>query len=143
MNELTPEMEQTVSDLYNRGDITFLEAYKMRMYAQGIEPEQDPDLQSLKTFYESRVEEYFEDDLVISFQLEARAGGYLAGRTDTAFSMGGMPQIPRQRDTRVAEALEYIESVYERHRAPGSPKWDESSPRVEKYLRHLYSGHKE
>lgn len=143
MRELPPEMERTISDLYDCGDVSFLEAYQMRMYAQGIEPEKDPDLQSLKDFYRSRVEDYFEEDLAVSIRLETRAVGYLAGRTDTAFSMGGIPQIPRQRDERVAEALEYIESVYERHRAPGSPKWDESSSRVEKYLRHLYSGHKE
>jgi hypothetical protein len=37
----------------------------------------------------------------------------------------------------VAFALEYMERVYDHHRAPGSLDWDQMKPRVEKYLRHL------
>jgi hypothetical protein len=40
----------------------------------------------------------------------------------------------------IRDALEYLEAVYDRDRAPNSPNWEETKPRVEKYLRHLYRG---
>lgn len=50
---------------------------------------------------------------------------------------GLIDQIDKHRP--VTDSLDYIQGVYDRHRAPGTPNWEGIKPRVEKYLTYLFS----
>jgi len=39
----------------------------------------------------------------------------------------------------IIRSLRHLKGVYEARRAPGTPEWEEVKPRVERYLKHLFS----